>query len=360
MNSTLTISINQPARRIDRTVSRPNLDLNGQDNKNQRFSNIVGSSASMQKVYEMVSLVAGSDSTVLLLGETGTGKSLVADAIHQSSPRRNKSMIKVNCAAIPASLIESELFGHERGAFTGALERRIGKFEMAHNSTLFLDEIGEMSPEMQVKLLRSLQDREIERLGGKAPIKVNVRIIAATNRNLEEEVKAGRFRADLYYRLNVFPIELPPLRNRPEDIPSLARFFVSRYSQHVGRIMTISPNAITQLQSYSWPGNVRELEHLIERSVLLSPDSVMTEVQLPSRPEGIAGRPDLFNTTLEQIERKHIVMILRKCNGKISGNGGAASILKIPSTTLHSKMKKLGISKADYLFMRERPVYDPA
>jgi len=314
------------------------------------FSSIIGNGPAMQKVYHMMSLVAASNSTVLLLGETGTGKELVAQAIHNSSPRKNKLMIKVNCAAIPPNLIESELFGHERGSFTGAIERRIGKFEMANNSTLFLDEIGEMPVEMQVKLLRVIQERELERIGGRSTIKVNVRIIVATNRNLEEEVKAGRFRRDLYYRLHVFPIYIPPLRERPEDIASLANFFLARHARHTGRkVMAISAEVIHELKNYSWPGNVRELEHLIERSVLLSSENVLREIQLPKTPrERENDFLDHSSKTLKQLERMHIVRILKKCNGKVAGSGGAAEVLEIPSTTLHSKMKKLGISKGDY------------
>ncbi len=236
----------------------------------------------MQKVYRLMSLVAESNSTVLILGETGTGKELIARAIHNASLRKDKLMVKVNCAAMPANLIESELFGHERGAFTGAIERRIGKFELANTSTLFLDEIGEMPLEAQVKLLRVLQERELERVGGKNSIKVDVRIIVATNRNLEEEVKAGRFRSDLYYRLNVFPISLPPLRERIEDIEALANFFLNKYNKNTGKhISKISSKVMQQLRSYLWPGNVRELEHLVERSILLTSDSILREIYLP-------------------------------------------------------------------------------
>jgi transcriptional regulator with GAF, ATPase, and Fis domain len=312
------------------------------------FPDIVGNGHEMQKVYRMMSLVAGSNSTVLLLGETGTGKELIARAIHNSSPRKNKPMVKVNCAALPVNLIESELFGHEKGSFTGAVERRIGKFEQASNGTLFLDEIGEMPLETQVKLLRAIQEREIERVGGKAPVKVDVRIIAATNRNLEAEVKAGRFRSDLYYRLNVFPIVLPPLRDRIEDIAPLANLFLERYSQSSGRnVLSISTNVLQELKHYPWPGNVRELEHLIERSILFTEGNVLCEIQL----SGDGKDKDLAansTSTLEQIERTYIIETLKKCDGKISGKGGAAELLEIPSTTLHSKMKKLTISKADY------------
>ncbi|HKZ36167.1 MAG TPA: sigma-54 dependent transcriptional regulator [Chryseolinea sp.] len=354
MNAISHVTINEPAYVNIQIAEHANHYLNDRSKAIYNFSNIIGSASAMQKVYHMVSLVAESNSTVLLLGETGTGKGLIADAIHHSSPRKNKQIIKVNCAAMPTSLIESELFGHEKGSFTGAIERRIGKFELANNSTLFLDEIGEMPLDTQVKLLHALQDREITRVGAKAPIRVNVRIIAATNRNLEKEVKEGHFRADLYYRLNVFPIHLPPLRERREDIASLAIYFLSRYNNNTGRkVMAISTKVIHELENYPWPGNVRELEHLIERSVLLSPENELKEIQLPtSGIEDTDNHPDLFNRTLQQIERTHIVKTLKKCNGKISGNGGAAALLEIPSTTLHSKMKKLRISKADYFVER--------
>ena len=314
------------------------------------FSNIIGSGPEMQKVYHLMSLVSASNSTVLLLGETGTGKELIARAIHEASPRKNKVMIKVNCAALPANLIESELFGHEKGAFTGAIDRRIGKFELAQNGTIFLDEIGEMPLELQVKLLRVIQERELERIGGRTTIKVDVRIIAATNRNIEAEVEAGRFRSDLYYRLNVFPINLPPLRDRLEDIVPLTNFFVSRYSKNNGKKVTVvSPKVIQELKSYEWPGNIRELEHLIERSILLTSDTMLREVHLPKGRHEIGMKTvSLPGRSLEDIERTHITEILKRCSGKIAGNGGAAELLEIPSTTLHSKMKKLGISKADY------------
>jgi len=313
------------------------------------FSEIIGNGEEMRQVYHLMSLVAATNSTVLLLGETGTGKELIARAIHNASPRKDKLMIKVNCAALPANLIESELFGHERGAFTGAVDRRLGKFELAHNGTLFLDEIGEMPLETQVKLLRVLQEREFERVGGKNPIKVNVRIIAATNRKLDEEVSAGRFRPDLYYRLNVFPIILPPLRNRWQDIEPLAQFFVARYSRSSGRKVTaISPQVVEELKRYPWPGNVRELEHLIERSVLLAEGNILKEVQLPTIDEPDRSETDIFPKALQEIEASYIIQVLKRCNGKISGAGGAADILGIPATTLHSKMKKLGVSKANY------------
>lgn len=314
------------------------------------FSEIVGNGEKMQQVYRLMSLVADSGSTVLVLGETGSGKELIARAIHNASPRKDKLMVKVNCAALPASLIESELFGHERGAFTGAFDRRIGKFELANHSTIFLDEIGELPLEAQSKLLRVIQEREVERLGGKQTIKVDVRLIAATNRNLEEEVKAGRFRADLYYRLNVFPIHLPPLRDRSEDIEPLIHFFVEKYNKNTGRkIRKIKPSVIQQLKSYAWPGNVRELEHLIERSVLLTTDGVLSDVYIPRHSETEKQeQAHSLNRSLEEMERSYIIEILKRCTGKISGPGGAAEILDVPGNTLHSKMKKLGITKADY------------
>jgi len=314
------------------------------------FSEIIGSGDQMQKVYRLMSLVADSNTTVLVLGETGTGKELIARAVHNASPRKDKLMVKVNCAALPANLIESELFGHERGAFTGAIDRRIGKFELANNSTLFLDEIGELPLEAQVKLLRVIQERELERIGGKQTIKIDVRLIAATNRNLEEEVKAGRFRADLYFRLNVFPVPLPPLRDRSEDIEALAHFFVQKYSRNTGRrIRKVAPGVIQQLRSYTWPGNVRELEHLIERSILLTSGDVLDDVYIPRNAEmGNKEEAFLLNRSLEEVERGYIIETLKRCAGKISGAGSAAEILKIPGNTLHSKMKKLGISKSDY------------
>lgn len=314
------------------------------------FSEIIGAGPAMQEVYRLMGLVAESNTTVLILGETGTGKELIARAIHNSSPRKANLMVKVNCAALPTHLIESELFGHEKGAFTGAIDRRIGKFELADNSTLFLDEIGELPLEAQAKLLRVIQEREVERIGGKQVIRINVRLIAATNRNLEEGVKAGRFRADLYFRLNVFPIALPPLRERLEDIEALTHFFVKKYSRNTGRtIRKISPRVMQQLRSYTWPGNVRELEHLIERSVLLATDGTLSEVDIPSTKHTDTQEDAvLLNRSLEEVERAYIVATLKRCAGKISGVGSAAEVLDIPGTTLHSKMKKLKITKSDY------------
>jgi len=308
-------------------------------------SEIIGSSNAMQEVYQHMSLVAHSNATVLIQGETGTGKELIARGIHESSQRKNQLMVKMNCAALPVNLIESELFGYEKGAFTGAYDKRIGKFELAHRGTLFLDEVGELPLEVQVKLLRVLQEREFERLGGKTTIKVDVRFVASTNRDLKAEVAAGRFRSDLYYRLNVFPIQLPPLRDRREDIPYLAHFFLARYGKSsLNKVTGISAATMNELKAYPWPGNVRELEHMIERSVLLSKTSTLTKVYLPDAVANDTSEyADLNN--LENVERNHIIDIIKKCSGKISGKGGAADMLKLPASTLNSKMKKLGITK---------------
>jgi formate hydrogenlyase transcriptional activator len=311
-------------------------------------SDLIGDGPEMQNVFQLLSQVAYANSTVLLLGETGTGKELVAREIHQSSPRRDKLMVKVNCAAMPANLIESELFGHEKGAFTGAYDRRIGKFELANKGTLFLDEIGEMPLELQVKLLRALQEKEIERIGANGTIKVDVRIIAATNRNLLKEVQAGRFRSDLYYRLNVFPITLPPLRDRKGDIPVLVRHFIGKYARNTGKKVTsISHRALDELLAYSWPGNVRELEHYIERCVLLATGLTIRETNLPPMDQRSASKllPNTYLKTLEENERDHILEVLKRCNGKVFGIGGAAQILGVPVSTLNSKMKKLGITR---------------
>ncbi|NML41920.1 sigma 54-interacting transcriptional regulator [Chitinophaga sp. G-6-1-13] len=318
----------------------------------------VGGSVAIRKVYDLVSKVASSDATVLILGETGTGKELIAHQVHDTSPRRDKLMIKVNCAAIPANLLESELFGHEKGSFTGALEKRIGKFELANNSTLFLDEIGELPPEMQAKLLRALQEKEIERIGGKSVMKVNVRIIAATNKNLEAEIVAGRFRSDLYYRLCVFPITLPPLRERKEDIPELVSFFIEKYAVSSGRkVDGIAPKALEKLKAYAWPGNIRELEHLIERTVLLTTTNIITDVSLPVSNKMLFARQDtgIQVRSLADVEREHILKMVKLSKGRISGPQGAAAKLQLPSTTLMSKMQKLGIRKEHFIDTGKEP-----
>jgi len=319
------------------------------------YSDIIGSGTEMQKVFQLLTQVSFANSTVLILGETGTGKELIARAIHNSSPRKDKLMVKVNCAALPANLIESELFGHEKGSFTGATERRIGKFELASQGTLFLDEIGEMPVDLQVKLLRAIQEKEIERVGGRGTIKVDVRIIAATNRNLEKGVEEGKFRSDLFYRLNVFPITLPPLRNRKEDIPVLAAHFLHKYVKNTGKkISSISIKAMEELMAYDWPGNVRELEHLMERSILMTSGNTVKEMHLPvSRKEFNVqdGEGDRIKT-FEENERDYIIKVLAKCNGKIFGRGGAAELLEINVGTLNSKIKKLGIQKG-MVFMKK-------
>ncbi|MCJ8208367.1 sigma-54-dependent Fis family transcriptional regulator [Mucilaginibacter sp. RS28] len=315
------------------------------------FSDIIGRGKHMQRVIALMEQVASTDSTVLITGETGTGKEVVARGIHQASKRSNQPMIKINCAAIPPNLIESELFGHEKGAFTGATERREGKFELADKGTLFLDEIGELPLDMQVKLLRALQEKEIERVGGKTVIKVDVRIIAATNRDLAAEVEAGRFRRDLFYRLNVFPIWLPPLRSRKEDIPALAAHFLFRYAQKSGRQVTgFSQRALQQMNSYEWPGNVREMEHTIERLVLLATKNQITELGIAPKEKRIVNKDGVAQKvkTIDENERDHIFAVLQLCSGRISGEQGAAKLLGVPATTLNSKIKRLGLSKKHF------------
>jgi len=310
------------------------------------FNGIIGESALLHAAFRKLELVAPDDTSVLILGESGTGKEKIAHTIHKLSSRKNKPFITVNCAALPLTLIESELFGHEKGSFTGANEKRIGKFEQADGGSIFLDEIGELPLEAQVKLLRVLQEKEIERLGGNYTKKINVRIITATNRNLEKEVAEGRFRLDLYYRLNVFPIELPALRQRKEDIQLLAEHFIQKYGKKSSSAVTgISTNVINELQDYDWPGNIRELEHLIERTILLTEGDTITAITLPNSTgaAALAGDDSFKAKTMEEMEREHILSILKMCKGKIFGAGGAAEVLNIPSTTLNSKIKKLGI-----------------
>lgn len=315
----------------------------------QHFSDIVGNSSALLNVMDLVNRVAPADTSVLILGESGTGKEKIAESIHQLSPRRTQPFIKVNCAALPPTLIESELFGHEKGSFTGATEKRIGKFGLADKGTIFLDEIGELPLELQVKLLRVLQEKEIESVGARSAVKINVRIIAATNRNLEREVAEGRFRLDLYYRLNVFPILLPPLRERREDIPTLVDHFIKLYNRKTGNKITgVTDKVLKKLMAYDWPGNIRELEHLIERNILLAKNSVIEDVHLSTsgQKEHPVTKPGSRVKTMEENERDHILAVLKKCNGKIWGAGAAAEILNLPPSTLKSKMKKLGIKKA--------------
>jgi two-component system response regulator HydG len=311
---------------------------------------IIGQCQTFQAILQNAELIAPTDISVLLLGETGTGKEVIASMIHRLSKQKDGPFIKLNCAALPPSLIESLLFGHEQGAFTGATQRRRGKFEQADNGTIFLDEIGEMGLDMQVKLLRVLQEKEVELLGGEQTIKVNCRVIAATNRDLDAEVEAGRFRMDLFYRLNVLPLTLPPLRERLQDIPALAHYFMQKYSRKLGKpVAELSDNAIADLQRYPWPGNIRELENAIERVVLLNRDDTIQAVALPGMSSKNTDQrvPD---TTMEDVERRHIIQVLRQCGGKIAGKGGAAEFLKIHSSTLNSRIKKLGIHKVHEVY----------
>jgi len=304
---------------------------------------IVRQSLAMKKVLSQAEQVARTDSTVLIQGETGTGKELVARAIHRLSSRKDRLLVTINCASLPPTLIESELFGRERGAYTGALTKMIGRFEVADGSTLFLDEIGEIPLELQGKLLRVLEEGNFERLGSTNTLHVNVRIIAATNRDLGDEVKAGRFRKDLYYRLNVFPIPIPPLRERPEDIPLLVWAFVRMFQERMAKeIETISKKTMEALRSYSWPGNVRELKNVIEYAMILSKDKNL-RVQLP-RP----GSLEIDATqSLKDTERKHILAVLEKTGWRLSGDGGAAEVLGLKRTTLRAKMKRLGIKRSN-------------
>jgi formate hydrogenlyase transcriptional activator len=339
-------------QRYKRQLEEEKIYLQEEIRTTNNYSEIIGESAAIKKVFRLVTQVAYSDSTVLLLGETGTGKELIARAIHNNSMRKSKLMVKVNCTALPPNLIESELFGHERGSFTGAFERRIGKFELANNGTLFLDEIGEMPPGLQVKLLRALQEKEIERVGGKTIIKTDVRIIAATNRDLDKLMEEGKFRSDLYYRLNIFPILLPPLRDRREDIPQLASYFILRYAKKAGKaIHTIHHNVLQELMQYHWPGNIRELENLIERSVLLTDGDSIKDIPLPHHKNDPAQMPESEKTgirTIAENEKDHILKVLRQVKGKVGGEDGAARLLGVPPSTLTSKMKRLGIRKEHF------------
>lgn len=309
------------------------------------FEEIIGSASSLKKVLKSVERVAPTDSTVLITGETGTGKELIARAIHNLSPRKQRPLVKVNCAAIPGGLIESELFGHEKGAFTGALARKMGRFEVADKGTIFLDEIGELPLDLQSKLLRVLQEGEFERVGGTQTFKIDVRVIAATNRNLEQLSKAGQYRPDLYYRLNVFPIHLPALRDREEDIPLLVQYFVRKHVMRLGKkIDRISDRMMSTLRRYQWPGNIRELEHMIERAVILSEGPELEPIDWLSPASNTAsanGKP----LTLEEMERQHILDVLEQTNWRVSGEKGAAAILGLKPTTLEARMKKLGITR---------------
>lgn len=309
------------------------------------YGEIVGKSTALKNVMQKIEVVAPTDATVLIQGETGTGKELVARAVHNLSPRRDNTFIKLNCAAIPSGLLESEIFGHERGSFTGAIAQKIGRLELAHHGTFFLDEVGDMPLDLQPKLLRALQEREFERIGGTRTIPVDVRLIAATNQDLEELVRQRRFRSDLYYRLKVFPVVIPPLRERPEDISTLAHYFTQKYASQMGKqIRGIDPESLKALAGWHWPGNVRELENLIERAVILSRGPVL-EIPLAEFEERreLERREGL--ETLEEVEREHILRVLRAVQGVIGGPRGAAARLGVKRTTLNFRMRKLGISR---------------
>jgi PAS domain S-box-containing protein len=308
----------------------------------QNFDEIVGNSAALKRILQQVEVVSPTDANVLILGETGTGKELVARAIHRLSPRKNLPFITLNCAAIPTGLLESELFGYERGAFTGALSQKIGRFEMAHRGTLFLDEVGDIPLDLQPKLLRALQEKSFERLGGTRTIPIDVRLVAATNRNLSQMMGDKLFRSDLYYRLKVFPITTPALRDHPEDIPILARHFTKKYAAKMGRqIDKIPEETMRALVNWHWPGNVRELENFIERSVILSPGPSLRAPLAEVREDGL---PTASSATLEQMERQHILHVLRECDGVVTT---AATRLGLHRTTLNAMMRKLGISRKD-------------
>jgi two-component system response regulator HydG len=316
------------------------------ETENQEIDGIIGKSHLLKEVIEKIKIVAPAEASVLILGDSGSGKERVAHAIHDLSAHKSNPIVVVNCAALPHSLIESELFGHEKGAFTGANALRIGKFEQANDGTIFLDEIGELPLDSQVKLLRVLQEKEIQRLGGNKTIKINVRIIAATNRSLEKEVAKGRFRLDLYYRLNVFPIQLPTLKERKEDIEALAYYFLKKYAANSRKnVSNISIAALHQLMQYEWPGNIRELEHLIERNVLLAKTTEIEKFDLPSNTSNSLSANSGKMKSMEEMEKEHIMNALQTCDGKVSGPGGAAELLKMQPQTLYSKMKKLGIKQ---------------
>jgi formate hydrogenlyase transcriptional activator len=337
---------NEEIARLRDQLEAENVALRDQLSRITKFEEMVGDSPSLRRALESVEQVAATDATVLISGETGTGKELVARAIHQRSHRAKGPLVKFNCAAVPETLLASELFGHERGAFTGAIERRKGRFEQAHGGTLFLDEIGELPQELQVMLLRVLQEREFERLGGSDSIHVDVRIVAATNRDLMEDVRAGRFRSDLYYRLNVFPLRLPPLRERPEDIPLLAAHFAAKHGARFGRaIDRIDRRSMKLLEGATWPGNVRELENVIERAIILSRGGVL-RIERDALPHA-----DLIGNMDERLraqEREAIETALRASRGRVSGPNGAARALGLAPSTLDLRIKNLGIDKFQY------------
>jgi formate hydrogenlyase transcriptional activator len=343
--------VSRPTRGEDKVASeagdRGCYDIKEEFGEKLDFQGIIGRSAALQNTLEKVHMVAPTDCTVLICGETGTGKELIARAIHEHSARRAASFVKLNCAAIPTGLLESELFGHEKGAFTGAITQRIGRFELANHGTMFLDEIGEVPLELQPKLLRVLQEREFERLGNSRTLHTDTRIIAATNRDLEQMVEENRFRSDLFYRLNVFPIRIPALRERPEDIPLLVLHFVRLYAKRMSKqIETISSETMQALCQYDWPGNIRELQNVIERAVVLTKESdlrvQLTERKKSSFSDGCSAT-DTLHSTLKEVERAHILATLKETGWVIAGPNGAAARLGMRRTTLQFRMKKLGI-----------------
>ncbi|HZC36228.1 MAG TPA: sigma 54-interacting transcriptional regulator, partial [Chthoniobacterales bacterium] len=328
---------------------KENLVLRDEVDRASMFEEIVGTSQALQPVLTRIAKVAPTDSTVLISGETGTGKELVARAIHRRSRRSARAFVSVNCAAVPRELIASELFGHEKGAFTGAMQRRLGRFELAAQGSIFLDEVGELPAETQVALLRVLQEREFERVGGTARIRADVRVIAATNRDLEAEIAAGRFRSDLFYRLNVFPLEVPPLRDRKEDIPLLVEYFIDRYARKAGKSFErISNKSLQLLQSYPWPGNIRELQNVIERSVIVNETKTFAVDEswlLRQAQTGESHNARQLSQRLAGQEKEMIEAALRECGGRVSGPFGAANRLGIPGSTLETKIKSLKINK---------------
>lgn len=361
------IAAYEEVERLSEKLKRENVYLQQEVKTLVNFEEIIGQSSSLLNLFKLVTQVAPTDTTVLVMGESGTGKELIARAIHNQSERKDKILVKINCATLPANLIESELFGHEKGAFTGASERRIGKFELAHGGTIFLDEIGEIPLDLQAKLLRILQEKEIERIGGKAPVKTDVRIIAATNRNLETEVMEGRFRMDLFFRLSTFPLTLPPLRERQDDIILLADFFARKLSKkHKKSFSGFSETVLSELNSYNWPGNIRELENVIEQAIILSDGQSLLTLGRPLQRRSFAMNVPVHNENKkvdipvkplapkdfaeikqmqEVTEREYIMAILNQTNGRIRGPGGAAELLNLRPTTLEYRIEKMGIRK---------------
>lgn len=335
----------QEVERLKNLVEQENRYLKAEIKLNHDFGHIVFESKELAEVLQQVQQVATVDTTALIVGETGTGKELIARSIHNLSPRKEKPLVKVNCATLPRELIESELFGHEKGAFTGAFQQKIGLFELAQNGTIFLDEIGELPLSLQPKLLRVLQEGELKRLGGKKTIQLDVRIIAATNRNLQEAIRKRIFREDLFYRLNVFPIEVPPLRDRKDDIAPLVAFFIDKYSRKFNKKVAspIPSSVLALLEDYDWPGNVRELENMVERALILSHDGQLAFAPLLGVPDSVEIEDTTKLNSLKAVERKHILKVLHACNWKINGAQGAAKQLDLPPTTLRDKMRKLNI-----------------